>query len=277
MQNLQQMAERTTILRVVVGSTLHGLNVQDGMEDRDEMGVCVEDIQHVVGLSQFEQVVYRTAAEREQKHNARNSAGDLDLVIYSLRKYLRLALGGNPTILNLLFAPRDKIVVSNALGFGLMELAPDIISKKAGRAFLGYCQAQRQRLLGERGQRDINRPELVEKYGFDTKYAMHMLRLGFQGVELLKTGRVSCPMQEPERSWLLGVRTGKATLQECLTKAGELDQELKDLLETSPLPDEPNTEKVESWMVNVYLQQWKARDLRYKLENGRLVPEGATT
>jgi len=35
-------AERSTILRGLVGSTVHGLNVNDGIEDRDEMGVCVE-------------------------------------------------------------------------------------------------------------------------------------------------------------------------------------------------------------------------------------------
>jgi len=46
-------------------------------------------------------------------------------------------------------------------------------------------------------------------YGFDTKYAMHMLRLGFQGVELLTTGRLSLPMREPERSYLLDVRRGR--------------------------------------------------------------------
>ena len=35
-------AERSTILRGLVGSTVHGLAVDEGLEDRDEMGVCVE-------------------------------------------------------------------------------------------------------------------------------------------------------------------------------------------------------------------------------------------
>ena len=35
-------AERCTILRGLVGSTVHGLNVNDGIEDRDEMGICVD-------------------------------------------------------------------------------------------------------------------------------------------------------------------------------------------------------------------------------------------
>lgn len=253
--NLEQV-EKSTILRGLVGSTVHGLHVQDGIEDRDEMGVCIEDIQHVVGLHQFEQLVHRTAAIRENNINAKSRAGDLDLVIYSLRKYVRLALAGNPTVLNLLFVPLDQCVVHDKLGIELQGLASEIVSRRAGKAFLGYLQAQRQRLLGERGQKDVNRPELVMKYGFDTKYAMHMLRLGYQGIELLEMGHMSLPMQEPERSWLLGVRNGNVKLQDCLTRVGELEGELKDLLETSPLPEQPNTELVEKWMIETYSGRW---------------------
>ncbi len=94
-------------------------------------------------------------------------------------------------------------------------------------------------------------------YGFDTKYAMHMLRLGFQGVELLTTGRLSLPMREPERSFLLDVRRGKVGEQECLARAGELEQELTDLAATSPLPDEPNDVRVEAWVLNAYRRRWR--------------------
>ncbi len=245
------------ILRAVVGSTVHGLHVEDGIEDRDEMGICVEDYSVALGLgAPFEQYIYRSAAVREGKHDAKSRAGDLDLTIYSLRKYVRLALKGNPTVLSLLFAP---VTSGDARGSQLRDLAPLIVSRQAGKAFLGYLEAQRQRLLGERGGKDVNRPELVEKYGYDTKYAMHMLRLGYQGVELLETGRLSLPMREPERSWLRGVRTGGATLQEVLTKAGELRAHLEDLLETSPLPEQPNSAIVERWMLKTYWEAWKAR------------------
>jgi hypothetical protein len=39
-----------------------------------------------------------------------------------------------------------------------------------------------------------NRPELVAVHGYDTKYAMHALRLGLQGIELLSTGRITLPV-----------------------------------------------------------------------------------
>ena len=93
-------------------------------------------------------------------------------------------------------------------------------------------------------------------YGFDTKYAMHMLRLGYQGVELLTTGRLSLPMREPERSYLLDVRRGKVSEQECFTRAGLLEQELTDLASTSPLPEEPESERVEAWMLDAYRRRW---------------------
>ena len=179
----RQTAERGTILRGLVGSTVHGLNVNDGIEDRDEMGVCVEPLEAAMALSYpFEQFIYRSAAEREGRADARSTAGDLDLTVYSLRKWMRLALKGNPTILLLLFTPDDQLVQCGVLGRELRGLAPQIISRRVQGPYLGYLQAQKQRLTGERGQKRIHRPELEEMYGFDTKYAMHMLPVSASGI-----------------------------------------------------------------------------------------------
>ena len=62
----RETAERCTILRGLVGSTVHGLNVNDRIEDRDEMGICVEPLEEAMALwAPFEQFIYRSAAERE--------------------------------------------------------------------------------------------------------------------------------------------------------------------------------------------------------------------
>jgi predicted nucleotidyltransferase len=74
-------------------------------------GVCIEPLDDAMALcSPFEQFIYRSAAEHEGRDNARSTAGDLDLTIYSLRKWMRLALRANPTILILLFTPDDQLV-----------------------------------------------------------------------------------------------------------------------------------------------------------------------
>jgi hypothetical protein len=41
----------------------------------------------------------------------RSGAGDLDVVVYSARKWCRLALEGNPTVLLALFVPDKEVVV----------------------------------------------------------------------------------------------------------------------------------------------------------------------
>lgn len=252
--------EQATILRCVVGSSAHGLHLNDGLEDRDEMGICIEPMNVAMGVAApFEQYIYRSAAEREHRHDAPSVGGDLDLVVYSLRKFARLALGGNPTVLMVLFAP--DVVQCDARGSQLRELAHAFASRVAGKKFLGYLSSQRQRMLGERGNGGHGRPRsmLTEKFGYDTKFAMHMLRLGYQGIEYLQTGRLTMPMNEPERSYLFSVRQGGFDMQHVLTRAGELERELKDLLSSSPLPEEPDTAAVDDWMVRVYFRNWSAR------------------
>ncbi|MFH8979386.1 DNA polymerase beta superfamily protein, partial [Streptomyces sp. NPDC017890] len=99
------IADSNTVLRGQVGSGLHG--VTTGNDDRDEMGVCIEPPEFVIGVSKFEQYQYRT-----QPEGVRSGAGDLDLVVYSLRKWARLAEAGNPTVLLLMFIPPHELVLN---------------------------------------------------------------------------------------------------------------------------------------------------------------------
>ncbi len=246
----KEVAENGTILRCEVGSTVHGLGVA-GTDDRDELGVCIEPPEYVIGLKHFEQYVHRSKPQ-----GVRSEPGDLDLTIYGLRKFCSLALKGNPSILLLFNVPNEKCVVLNVLGRRLRDLAPAFASKKAGAAFLGYMQQQRQRLMGERGQMNVKRPELIERYGFDTKYAGHILRLGFQGNDYMNTGSFPIPMPAEQRDLILAVRTGQVPENDVLTKAGELEADLKDAITGSLLSDEPDYTAVNKFLLYAYQRTW---------------------
>ena len=73
----RDIAERGTILRVQVGSGVHGTAIS-GLDDRDEMGICLEPRGYVTGVSQvpsrgsqepasipFDQYEYHPAWERD--------------------------------------------------------------------------------------------------------------------------------------------------------------------------------------------------------------------
>jgi len=107
----------------------------------------------------------------------RSQPGDLDLTMYSLRKFLPSGGAGQ--------SKRDPSPVAAShisktqLGVELVKMREAFVSKESGNRFFGYLIAQKMKLKGERAH-TVNRPELVAKYGYDTKFAMHALRLGFE-------------------------------------------------------------------------------------------------
>jgi hypothetical protein len=247
--NAQELAEPNTILRGVVGSTVHGLSVAD-QDDRDEMGICVEPFEHFFGLRpKFEQWTYRT-----QPEGARSGPGDLDLTIYSLAKWCRLALKGNPTVLTLLFLPPEFVVSMDDRGQELVAMREAFVSHNLFGPYLGYMIQQRKRLTDK--VKMPNRPELIERYGFDTKYAGHIIRLGHQGIELATTGKLTLPMAEPVRQHIIDIRTGKVTQDEVLREAADLEQRLKTLESVTSLGP-PDVERVERFVLDCYLQHPK--------------------
>jgi predicted nucleotidyltransferase len=244
------------ILECVVGSTVHGTSVQDGLEDLDLMAICLEAAPSFVGFAPVD-----TWIERTKPEGVRSEAGDTDRSIYGLRKFLALALKGNPTILLAFFVPEQFIKVQTQEGRELQGLHSHIVSKQVFQPFRGYMKQQHERLLGLRGQRNVTRPELVNAHGYDTKYAGHIIRLGFQGAEILETGRMSLPMRVNERQLCLDVRSGKYKLHEVSQMIVEAEENIQKAYDKSTLPLWPNRAYVQAWMVAKYMESWNSRDI----------------
>lgn len=248
----QWIAENGMILRVLVGSGVHGTAI-GGQDDIDEMGVCIEPPGTVTGLRRFEHYTYRT-----QPEGVCSGPGDLDLVVYGLRKYARLAAQGNPTVLLPLFVGDEHIAYVNDLGRELRAKAHLFVSKQAGDRFKGYLHSQRQGLMGLRsgGTRNQGRADIRAKYGFDVKFAMHMVRLGLQGVELLSTGRITLPIPEPGLTWCRELRRGEHSKEEALERAEHLEARIDALMLTSTLPEKPDYAAIDMWLESAHRRHW---------------------
>lgn len=261
MSQLPQHWGHDVILECAVGSTLHGTHVEDGLEDLDVMAVVIESEKHFVGFFQEDTWVWRSKPD-----GVRSESGDMDYVAYGLRKYLSLATKGNPTILLALFAPEQYIRKIDARGRQLRELAPHIVSRQCYAPFRGYMRQQHERLLGLRGQRNITRPELVTAYGYDTKYAAHIIRLGLQGEEILATGKITLPMPLEQRELVIKARTGGFTLAEISEQIITAENRLIAAYEKTSLPEKPDVKRVQEWMIDRYLGKWAAHDtMNYSL------------
>jgi uncharacterized protein len=199
--------------------------------------------------------VYRT-----QPEGARSGPGDTDLVMYSLRKYLRLATDGNPTVLLPLYAQAEAVLVLRPLGAQLRALAPALLSRRAVHRFLGYLDGQRQRLLGGGRQGRVpKRPELVARFGYDVKYGSHALRLAYQGLEIARDGRLTLPMPERERERVLRVKRGDvSTLADVLAEIATVRAQVEEVLATgrTAVPAEPDWDAITEWSVTAHRSHW---------------------
>jgi predicted nucleotidyltransferase len=236
------------ILRGVVGSTAHGTAI-DGQDDRDEMGVFIEPPEYVCGLETCDHYIYRDKPE-----GVRSEAGDLDLTLYSLRKFCRLCAQGNPSIMMLLWLPEH--IIKTPLADELIAIRDAFTSRSAGARFLGYLTAQKLKMKGERAH-TVNRPELVAKYGYDTKFAMHALRLGYEGIELMTESTLTLPVPEPRLTTLRAVRTGQVTEGDALSLIEDAESRLRGLVDACTR--EADDAAINAFMVKAHHAHWRKR------------------
>lgn len=258
-EEARRIAEAGLILRVQVGSGVHGTAI-GGQDDRDEMGLCLEPPQFVTGLARvpagpggrgasvrFEQYERHTAWDRPGGVANRSGAGDLDVIIYSARKWARLALAGNPTVLLVLFIPDEEVVFRNDAGAELAGNAHRFVSRLAADRFLGYLRAQ---------QSAMTRAGYPAPDRYDAKHAMHALRLGLQGAELLTTGHITLPVPEPDREYLRSIRRGEVPLAEVIGAISAAEARLSALQDIAAVPGQPDRRWVDDWLHRSYLDFW---------------------
>jgi len=241
--------ERGRLIHAVVGgSQLHGVKLE-GTDDHDIYGVYIETPECCFWEA-FPHFVSSTAPS-----SRRNTAGDVDVICYSLRRFARLAAAGNPTILHMLctLVGDDEVfwraVVASRNRF---------LAKAHARKYKGYADAQLRRLTGERGSgKHGQRPELEEKYGYDVKAAMHTLRLLHEGIEFVTRGWVTLPRPKPERTKLLEVRRGEWSSERVIAEANRLFTDLDAAVACSPLPERVELAAVGQLVTDIYLDAWQ--------------------
>ncbi len=234
----------------VGGSELHGAKVGK-TDDTDIYGIYIEDPEHALGLKSREHFVWSTAGNER-----RNGPDDVDITLYSLRKWAGMAARGNATALHFIFAEPKEVVPKTWKKIQAKRQL--FLSRESARQFLGFADSQFKRLTGEKGSgKKGQRPEYIGKYGYDTKAAMHGLRLLYECLELMTHRRITLP--RPEKDLLIEVRSGAWTFEHVLAHAKGLFQEVEEAVAGSSLPDKVDRDVVSALVAQVHLQFWRSR------------------
>lgn len=240
----------TLILKGEYGSRAYGTDTVDS--DHDLVEVVIEPKEYVTGLSTWDTKQNSTAGDGN-----RSTRGDTDTTVYGLHKFVSLAAEGNPSVLSVLFLPEyDTLSASGQL---LIDNRDLFVSKNAGKKFLGYMRGQRDAMLGVRNKR-TNRPELIHKHGWDTKFGMHAVRLGYLGLELMTTEAISLPMTGKPLQTCRDIRQGIVSKEAGLAIISALEESLETAIKLSTLPDRSDGVAISEIMHIIYLNEWVANE-----------------
>jgi len=97
--------------------------------------------------------------------------------------------------------------------------------------------------------RNPARAALEAKFGYDSKHAMHLVRLTKMCRELLTDG-VVC-VRRPDADELLEIRNGAWTYDELVEYSERQDAELNELVKTSKLPRQPDRKKLDQLCLTI--------------------------
>jgi uncharacterized protein len=242
------------ILAFAGGSHQYGASTPES--DLDIHGIFIEAPFWSLGIDKYEHFTYSTSGNQQ-----RNTADDEDFKLYSLRYWAYLAAKGNPTILSYMFAQGDILdpVVDTSIWTNhILPYRSEFLARTHATAFIGYGRGQLHRMQNEKGRgKHGQRPELEVQFGYDTKAAMHMVRMGHECLELLTEGRMTFP--RPEKEILLDIRLGKWSKTKVEQYYLNLEEQIKEAEQrTDVLPARVDRRRISKIVANAYLEHWKS-------------------
>jgi len=238
--------QENLIMAYIGGSQAHGTKV-GATDDTDSYGLYIPPAAKMLGLEREEHFVFTTGGKV-----GGNGPMDVDVCLCTLHKWAGLTAKGNPSALHFLFA----LPAFTTETWQRVAARPEIfLAKTHVKPFLGFADNQMKRLLGEQGQKNVHRAELEELHGYDTKYAMHVIRLYGEAKELMETGRITLP--RPNRDELIEIRKGKYRLSEIQKLAAQLEAEALAAGERSRLPDQVDRRAISELITQVQLGFWE--------------------
>jgi len=256
----QLLPDKGLLLLAYRGSIAHGMYVPqenpDAIDDKDVMGTYVAPHQHYIG---FQKKEHKEAMFKEW-----------DVVCYEIRKLISLLLKGNPNVLSLLWVPECHVIFKNNSGQLLRENRHVFVSKQVYHSFNGYAYSQFKKMekFNFEGYMWAKRKGLVEKFGYDTKNAAHLIRLLRMGIEFLTEGELYVERADAEQ--LLGIKRGEWELKVVKEEAERLFKLAEEAYVRSELPPQPDREAAEELLERI-ICNYHGWDTSAVARTGRLI------
>ncbi len=242
-----ELAQNNLIFKARVGSFLYGVNNQDS--DEDIYGIFIPSKEYLYGLHKCDQVQLNNEYGFTGNHLTKVK---VDETIYSLNKFIQLAMANNPNIISMLYIPEHCQLFINDFGKELLENRHLFLSKKAYHTFRGYAHAQKKKILTSNpiGKRK----ELVDKHGFDVKFSYHLIRLLYEALDIFTIGELVYPC--PHKEYLKKIRQGEVSMDEIFSEAERIEKLVDESYVRSNIQHSADRKSIEKLQMNLFERAW---------------------
>lgn len=230
----------------LMGSMAYG--VSSDASDVDVYGFCIppKDVvfPHLAGHIQgFGPQPKRF--DQYQQHHVKVGEEEYDFSIYNIVRFFHLCADNNPNMIDSLFVPRYCVTHCTTIGEMVRENRKLFLHKGSWHRFKGYAYSQLHKMQGR--NRTGKRKAIHEKYGFDVKFAYHVVRLLYEAEMILTEHDLDL---QRHREHLKAIRRGDVTEQEVREWAGEKEKALERAYENSSLRYKPDMEAIRQLLVD---------------------------
>jgi len=207
------------VYRCVLGSHAYGLANEES--DLDRRGIYLPP-------AELHWSLFGVPEQLEDK--------ETDEVYWEMRKFVTLALKANPNILECLYTP--IVELTTPVADELLAMRECFLSKLVYQTYNGYVLSQFKRL-----EQDLRTVGTIK-----WKHAMHLIRLLIAGVTALRERHVPVRVGE-YRERLLAIKRGEVEWPEVNEWRLALHKEFDRELQRTALPDRPDYEKANAFLV----------------------------
>lgn len=238
----------------IMGSVAYGVadtNDREQQSDLDIYGVCIPPKEIVFphtagaiwGFGRFKEGMPKSHFGVFQQHHILDSSAragrgqEYDLQIYNIVKFVQLAMECNPNLIDSLFTPEVCVLHCTPIGRLLRDHRKLFLHQGICDRFKGYAYAQIHKMQGKQPEPGSKRAALREKFGLDTKFAYHTVRLLNEAEQLLLEGDLDL---QRNREMLKSIRRGEWSLEQILDYFERKRIDLETARTRSSLPAVPN-------------------------------------
>jgi len=213
---------------VYAGSKLYNLMTPNS--DLDVRGVFIEPANIFYSLDTFD--YYEDVVS--------------DTALFSLRKFMHLALKNNPNTMDILFAPKFMWLDSTPEWERIYDIRHDILSGRVISAIKGFVFSEYDKWLADK----TSRTDHLEKYGYDAKMASHIMRLLFMANSIRATGTYSPTLTDVELRIVYQIKLGQYTKDIVASRIERILPYGFKIL-TPTLLSEPNYDKINKLVIDL--------------------------